>query len=240
MSAHFEHLLLIPPYGLNFKRFWNGESEFKSEVQLSSRKSLKTSVFTENPMFMNESVEESFYLWHSDITTAARHYLIWAYTQLSCLLISLHSGLALYDAHIWRSSAWRALGNEVTFERANILWEDEFFTKSQECHRSGAHNGRAAAFGAGDSSGHILGSFQSYFIHNGLGRAEILQSEQIFGKSFVHRSSEEASWENPAELRFEKSTPLSLLPSFPFSENISLETQMLACCQICWITFWQS
>ena len=33
-------------------------------------------------------VEESFYLWHSDITTAARHYLIWAYTQLSCLLIS--------------------------------------------------------------------------------------------------------------------------------------------------------
>ena len=103
----------------------------------------------------------------------------------------------------------RALGNEVTFERANILWEDEFFTKSQECHRSGAHNGRAAAFGAGDSSGHILGSFRSYFIHNGLGRAEILQSEQIFGKSFVHRSSEEASWENPAELRFEKSTLLS-------------------------------
>ena len=142
--------------------------------------------------------------------------------QTLCLLISLNSGLALYDAHIWRSYA-RALGNEVTFERANILWEDEFFTKSQECHRSGAHNGRAAAFGAGDSSGHILGSFRSYFIHNGLGRAEILQSEQIFGKSFVHRSSEEASWENPAELRFEKSTPFSPLP---FSENISLETQI--------------
>ena len=102
-----------------------------------------------------------------------------------------------------------APGNEVTVERANILWEDEFFTKSQECHRSGVDNSRAAAFLAGDSGGHILGSFRSYFIHNGLGRAEILESEQIFGKSFVHRSREEASWENPQDLRFKKSTLLS-------------------------------
>ena len=160
-------------------------------------------------MFMNGSVEESFYLWHSDITTAARHYLIWAYTQLSCLLISPQWPCTIWCPYM--EIICRALGNEVTFERANILWEDEFFTKSQECHRSGAHNGRAAAFGAGDSSGHILGSFRSYFIHNGLGRAEILQSEQIFGKSFVHRSSEEASWENLQELRLTKSISLFFL-----------------------------
>ena len=158
-------------------------------------------------------VEESFYLWHSDITSAARHYLIWAYTQLSCLLISPQWPCTIWcSAHIWRSSA---PGNEVTFERANILWElDEFFTKIQECHRSGAHNGRAAAFGAGDSSGHILGSFRSYFIHNGLWRAEILESEQIFGKSFVHRSREEASWENPQDLMSYKSAFFSSFFSF--------------------------
>ena len=101
-------------------------------------------VFTENPMFMNGSVEESFYLWHSDITTAARHYLIWAYLLPPFLSLSTH----------WPCTIWCPYmeiicpafsGNEVTFERANILWE--FFTKIQECHRSGAHNGRAAAFG---------------------------------------------------------------------------------------------
>ena len=65
--------------------------------------------------------------------------------------------------------------------------------------------------GSAGGGGHILGSFRSYFIHNGLGRAEILESEQIFGKSFVHRSSEEASWENPQELRLTKSISLFFL-----------------------------
>ena len=81
----------------------------------------------------------------------------------------------------------------------------------------------------GDSSGHILGSFRSYFIHNGLGRAEILQSEQIFGKSFVHRGRDSEQGrsllgKSAGGLR----NPLSFLPQL-----LKLKTKMLACCIIC-------
>ena len=130
-------------------------------------------------------------------------------TQL-CILISLHSGLALYDA-------LPIYGDHLPRAMRSLLKEQTFFgrkKKSQECHRSGVDNSRAAAFLAGDSGGHILGSFRSYFIHNGLGRAEILESEQIFGKSFVHRSREEASWENPQDLMSYKSAFFSSFFSF--------------------------
>ena len=160
-------------------------------------------------------VEESFYLWHSDITSAARHYLIWAYPP-SDFLISLQYGLALYDAHIWRSSALPSQAMR------SLLKEQTFFGSFSR--RSKNAIGLKPTMGgqllSGTRSGHILGSFRSYFIHNGLWRAEILESEQIFGKSFVHRSREEASWENPQELMSYKSTPLSVLPSW----NILSET----------------
>ena len=96
-------------------------------------------------MFMNESVEESFYLWHSDITSAARHYLIWAYTQPSCFLslsiaVALHYMMPIYGDHMpW---AMRSLLKEQTFFGRMSL-----FTRSQECHRSETHNGRPAAWG---------------------------------------------------------------------------------------------
>ena len=119
-------------------------------------------------------VEESFYLWHSDITSAARHYLIWAYPP-SDFLISLQYGLALYDAHIWRSPATRGQWGHF-WKSKHSLREWESFQRreerSQECHRSGPTMG-GSCFGG---SGHILGSFPSYFIHNGLRRTEILES----------------------------------------------------------------
>ena len=61
--------------------------------------------------------EESFYQWHSDITTARQD--ITLYGQTPNFLSPYNSGLALYDAHIWRSSAlpraMRSLLKEQTF-----------------------------------------------------------------------------------------------------------------------------
>ena len=135
-------------------------------------------------------------------------------TSLSYL--SPRTGLALYDAHIWRSSALPSQAMR------SLLKEQTFFGSFSR--RSKNAIGLKPTMGgqllSGTGSGHILGSFRSYFIHNGLWRAEILESEQIFGKSFVHRSREEASWENPQELMSYKSTPLSVLPSW----NILSET----------------
>ena len=114
----------------------------------------------ENPMFMNEFVEELFYLWHSDITSAARHFLIWALPLLPSYLsaaVALHYMMPIYgdfvsieaadnevtfqrtNIYVWSSygemNIWKSYiahislgtwaGNEVTFERANILWEEE-------------------------------------------------------------------------------------------------------------------
>ena len=140
MSAYFECLLLIPSYDL--EPFWNGESELNPKSNFQCLKRAFPLKIQCSWMSLCGGKLLSVTLRHND--RAARHYLIWANTQL---LISLQQ---------WPCTIWcpymeiicPAPGNEVTFERANILWEDEFFTKSQECHRSGVHNGRAAAFGA--------------------------------------------------------------------------------------------
>ena len=63
-------------------------------------------------------VEESFYLWHSDITSAARHYLIWAYPPLRLSYLS-----AVWPCTIWcpymeitcHPWAMRSLLKEQTF-----------------------------------------------------------------------------------------------------------------------------
>ena len=95
--------------------------------------------------------------------------------RLSYFLISLQYGLALYDAHIWRSSATRGQWGHF-WKSKHSLREWESFQRreerSQECHRSGPTMGGSCFRG----SGHILGSFPSYFIHNGLRRTEILES----------------------------------------------------------------
>ena len=102
-----------------------------------------------------------------------------------------------YIAHI-SLGTWA--GNEVTFERANILWEEEEEPRMPSVWSSQWEG--SCFLVRGQQSGHIFkSSFRSYFIHNGRGRAEILGSEQIFRKSFVHRSRREASWENLVQLR---------------------------------------
>ena len=93
-------------------------------------------------------------------------------TFLSLCSMALHYMMPIYGDHP------PPVGNEVTFERANILWENGRVSREE---KRGAKNAigpvpqwGAAAFVAG--SGHILGSFPSYFIHNGLRRTEILES----------------------------------------------------------------
>ena len=90
-------------------------------------------------MFMNGSVEESFYLWHSDITTAARHYLIWAYTRLSAFLslstVALHYMMPIYGDHLpclgqwghfWKSK--HSLGGWVFHEEPRMpsVWSPQW------------------------------------------------------------------------------------------------------------------
>ena len=129
MSAHFELLLLMPLYGLDLEHFWNGESEFKSEVQLSSRKSLKKTRF-----HWKSNVHEwvcggkllSVTLRHNDRGKTLPYMGI---HQTLCLLISLNSGLALYDAHIWRSYA-------VPWAMRSLLKEQTFFGRMSFSRRA--------------------------------------------------------------------------------------------------------
>ena len=130
-------------------------------------------------------VEESFYLWHSDITSAARHYLIWAYPPLRLSYLS-----AVWPCTIWcpymeiirHPWAMRSLLKEQTFfERMG-----EFPEKRREEPRMPSH------FPV------IL-----YTTVSG-GRKFSRAARQIFGKSFVHRSDQDHSWENPLQLTFKK------------------------------------
>ena len=167
----------------------------------------------------------SLYLWHSDITSkAARHCLIWAKLTQLCILISLHSGLALYDA-------LPIYGNHLPRAMRSLLKEQTFFGRIRDFHEEprmpsvwSGHNGRAAAFGAGDSGGHILGSFRSYFIHNGRagGRKFSRASKYLENLLFIG-----AGKKPPGKIRWiwGLRNPLSFLPP--------AKTKMPTCSKIC-------
>ena len=70
-------------------------------------------------------VEESFYLWHSDITSAARHYLIWAYPP---------SSPTSYLSAAWPCTIWCPY-MEITrhpWAMRSLLKEQTFFERMGE------------------------------------------------------------------------------------------------------------
>ena len=71
------------------------------------------------------------------------------FQRTNIYMCGAHMGRWIYGNHISLIYPW-ALGQAMR----SLLKEQTFFgrkKKSQECHRSGAHNGRAAAFWSGDS-----------------------------------------------------------------------------------------